>query len=356
MLKFDTGNIIGDRYRIKGKIGKGGMGEVYMVRDITTGERCALKTLLPQFAKEKKIVERFIREVNAQRILDHPGIIKVYGARQIEGTLFYVMEYLDGISVRAMLRKGKIEFGSTFRILYLLCEALEHAHEHTVHRDLSPDNLMVLRNGDVKLLDFGLAKLTEGESDLTRTGIFIGKIHYGAPEQGVDAKNVDLRADIFSLGVMFHEMLSGELPYANKTLTELVPDLPKECDALVEKARALDPDDRFQSAEEFRHELIRIYGIQTGEVMLDPEVYDDETPDFVNNASEIVEYLKHFLVAPKTSSDPLGSSGGMRAMRDSDTVEKAPALGDAETVEKKAVGPDAVASVAKLPAELDVKT
>jgi len=304
MLTFETGDVIVDRYRIKGKIGKGGMGEVYMVRDIKTGERLALKTLLPQFAQDKKVVDRFIREVNAQRILDHPGIIQIFGARQVENTLFYVMEYLDGVSVRAMLKRGRIDFNVTFRILYLLCDALTHAHKHTVHRDLSPDNIMVLRDGSVKLLDFGLAKLTESESDLTRTGIFIGKIHYCAPEQGVDAKHVDHRADIFSLGVMFHEMLSGDLPFANKKLTELVRELPRECDDFVEKARALDPADRFQTAKEFQNELVRIYGIKSGESLPDPEIYDEEIPDFVSDASEIIELLQGYLVESVPSSDP----------------------------------------------------
>ena len=303
MLSFETGEIIAERYRIKGKIGKGGMGMVYMVRDITTGQRCALKTLLPQYAKEKRVVERFIREVNTQRKMDHPGIIKVFGARQVEGTLFYVMEYIDGVSVRDMLKRGRIDMHATFRILYLLCEALEHAHQKTVHRDISPDNVMVLRDGSVKLLDFGLAKLTESESDLTRTGVFIGKIHYGAPEQSVDAKNVDLRADIFSVGVMIHEMLSGDLPFANKKFADLVPELPTEVDDLVDKARALDPEDRFQTADELRHELVRVYGIATDQSFPDPEVYDDEIPDFVTEASETVELLKQYLVAPKSSSD-----------------------------------------------------
>mgnify|MGYP001323091943 CR=1 FL=1 len=316
MLEFNTGDVIVDRYRIKGKIGKGGMGEVYMVRDIKTGERLALKTLLPQFAQDKKVVDRFIREVNAQRILDHPGIIQIFGARQVENTLFYVMEYLDGVSVRGLIKRGKISVKSTFRILYLLCDALDHAHEHTIHRDLSPDNVMVLRDGVVKLLDFGLAKLTESDSDLTRTGIFIGKIHYSAPEQGVDAKSVDLRADIYSIGVMFHEMLSGDLPFANKKLTQLVPELPKECDDFVEKARALDPGDRFQSAKEFQNELVRIYGIIAGESVPDPEIYDNRLPDFVSDSDDIIQTLKQHMIpssnTPSNRGDSKESKGSSR--------------------------------------------
>lgn len=295
MLKFDPGTVIVDRYRVKRKIGKGGMGEVYLVRDITSGERRALKTILPQYSKNQKVVDRFIREVNAQRILDHPGIVKILGARKVEDTLFYVMEYLDGVNVRAMLRYSAVSVPTTFRVLYLLCQALEHAHIHTVHRDLSPDNVMVTRDGKVKLLDFGLAKLTETDSDLTRTGMFLGKIHYSAPEQGENAKLVDLRADIYSLGVMFFEMSSGSLPTAQSTLSNLVPELPEEIDAFIDKARSKDPEDRFPNALEFRKELVRIHGIYAGIDYPEAVLNGDVDPEFIKDPSETVAFVHEFI-------------------------------------------------------------
>jgi serine/threonine protein kinase len=292
MLEFEKGKVISDRYKVRKKIGKGGMGEVYLVTDLASGEKCALKTILPQYAKDPKVVDRFIREVNAQRILDHPGIVKILGARKVEDTLFFVMEYLDGASLRALLQEAPVPIPIAFRIMYLLCQALEHAHQHTVHRDVSPDNVMLLRNADVKLLDFGLAKLTETDSDLTRTGMFLGKLHYGAPEQSADAKNVDLRADIFSLGVMLHEMLSGELPYKTRQLTDFVPELPNEVNALIDKARALEPDNRFQSAAEFRRELTRIYGIYSGKSYSESTMNGERAPDFVTDTQTSSEYLE----------------------------------------------------------------
>lgn len=297
MLRFEPGSVIVDRYRVKRKIGKGGMGEVYLVRDVTSGERRALKTILPQYSQNQKVVDRFIREVNAQRILDHPGIVKILGARKVDDTLFYVMEYLDGVNVRSMLRNGAISVPTTFRVLYLLCQALEHAHLHTVHRDVSPDNVMVTRDGSVKLLDFGLAKLTESDSDLTRTGMFLGKIHYSAPEQGENAKEVDLRADIYSLGVMFYEMASGTLPTATSKLSKLVPELPVAVDELIDKARRQNPADRHQNAKEFRQHLVQVHGLYAGIEYPQSVLDGDEDPAFVTDPSETVQFVHDFIKA-----------------------------------------------------------
>jgi len=154
--------------------------------------------------------------------------------------------------------------GYTVRILSLICHALEHAHKVTIHRDISPENVMVMPNGDVKLLDFGLAKITTMDSNLTRIGVSLGKIQYSAPEQRMDAKNVDHRTDIYSLGVMFFEMLSGQLPLGSSNLRSLAKDLPSEVDHLVAKTIAPDPEERYDSAEEFRLALLNTYQRSTG--------------------------------------------------------------------------------------------
>lgn len=269
MAAFEVGSLFADRYEIKRLLGRGGMGMVYLVRDWELKRDLALKTLLPKYAKNTQAVRRFAREVSVAKQLDHPCVVKIFDARKHEDTLFYTMEYLDGKSLRDLMRaresRGRhMGIGSTVRILSLVCHALEHAHEITIHRDVSPENVMVLPNGDVKLLDFGLAKLESLDPDLTRVGISLGKIQYGAPEQRTDAKNVDLRADIYSLGIMFYEMLSGQFPLSGKKLTELVEDLPRECDALVDRATAPDVEDRHSSAKEFRLELQAVYQLIRG--------------------------------------------------------------------------------------------
>ncbi|HIA47137.1 MAG TPA: serine/threonine protein kinase [Candidatus Hydrogenedentes bacterium] len=266
---FEVDSIFADRYQIKKPLGKGGMGMVYLVRDWELKRDLALKTLLPKYAKNSQAVRRFRREVSVAQQLDHPCVVKIFDARKHEDILFYTMEYFDGKTLRDLMRaregRGQhMGVGSTVRILSLICHALEHAHEITIHRDVTPENVMVLPNGDVKLLDFGLAKLSTMDADLTKVGISLGKIQYTAPEQRADAKNVDLRADIYSLGVMFYEMLSGQFPLGNKKLMELVPDLPAECDALVCKATAEKPEDRHSSAKEFRLELQAVYELIRG--------------------------------------------------------------------------------------------
>jgi serine/threonine-protein kinase len=262
MLK--EGDLFADRYEVQKLLGRGGMGMVYLVKDWKTHEIRALKMILPKFANNKQAVRRFNREVSAAKKIDHPCVVKIFSADRHEDTLYYIMEYLEGKSLRGWMverfKKGKrVGMGSTVRILSMICHALEQAHQFTIHRDLSPENIMVLNNGNVKLLDFGLAKLEEVDPDLTRVGISLGKIQYGAPEQRADAKNVDHRADIYSLGVMFYELLTSEIPMGGRKMLDHDPDLLPECDEIAEKATAENPDDRYQTAKEFRFALTQLY-------------------------------------------------------------------------------------------------
>lgn len=257
---YGKGDKIDDRYEVIKGIGRGGMGVVYLVNDTQNGQRLALKSILPQYASHEYAVKRFIREVNAVRKMNHPCIVKIFDAKKSDDLLYYTMEYLEGQSLyRWMQRRGQMGLGSTVRVLSLLCSALEHAHQFTVHRDLSPDNVMVMKDGSIKLLDFGLAKLTTVESSFTMIGTHLGKREYNAPEQQANARDVDLRADIYSLGVIFFEMLAGERPEDDKRLVEMRPDLPRECDAIVLKCMAENPDDRFANALELRRALMHCF-------------------------------------------------------------------------------------------------
>lgn len=257
---FDMGTVIGKRYVVQGKIGHGGMGSVFLALDLETGKQVAVKMIHVKYADNKAAVARFIREVAAVRSLDHPGIIKIFDSGQMDKVLYYVMEYVEGKSVRLLLqRHQRLAFPSVVRILCLAADALSHAHTITIHRDLSPENVMVLQDGSIRLLDFGLAKLEDQFKDLTITGVNLGKLQYASPEQQRNASKVDARADLYSLGVMFFEMLTGRAPLQEKRLTEYCPELPAEVDAFVEKALAPDPDMRFQTAVEFRNALLALY-------------------------------------------------------------------------------------------------
>lgn len=278
---FKPGDVIVNRYEVQKMLGRGGMGMVYLVWDREMQQPMALKTLLPQYLSSSHAVKRFVREVSAVRQLNHPCIVRIFDAEQVGSMLYYTMEYVDGTSLyKYMKKKGKLGLGSVVRILSLLCHALEHAHKYAVHRDLSPDNVMVLANGNIKLLDFGLAKLTNVESQFTMIGVSLGKQQYMAPEQRTSAAEVDKRADIYSLGVMFYELLAGQLPKNDQKITDLVPELTSDANAFVAKAMAKDPATRYQDAREFRLALAQLYKSSTGVAIpgSEEELVQQQTP------------------------------------------------------------------------------
>lgn len=257
---FEHGKTIAGRYVIRQKLGRGGMGSVFLAFDTRDNQLVALKMLHAKYANSKHAIARFIREVKTARSLNHPGIVKIYDACKVEEGLMYTMEFIDGKSLRRWLQERKrLEFNSVVRVLCLVADALNHAHQITIHRDLSPENIMVLRDGSIRLLDFGLAKLDDQFKGLTVVGANLGKLHYMAPEQQVNPAGVDRRADLYSMGVMFFELLTGRAPNQGQKLTELCPGLPPEADAFVEKAIAADPNMRFQTAREFRDALLLLY-------------------------------------------------------------------------------------------------
>lgn len=239
------------------------MGEVYLVHDRNTGQDVALKTLHSKYGTSRHAIARFVREVRLARGLNHPGIVKIYDAQKWQDTLFYTMEYLQGKSLRRWLQqRQRLDFGPTVRVLCLVASALEHAHRITTHRDLSPENIMVLPDGSVRLFDFGLAKLDDQFKNLTAVGVNLGKLKYMAPEQELNASEVDHRADLYSLGVIFFEMLTGRVPMPGQRITDFRPELPPEADLFLSKALAREPDDRFSSAREFHDALLNLYKLQ----------------------------------------------------------------------------------------------
>lgn len=262
LSRFAEGEVIGGRYEILRSLGRGGMGMVYLVQDRKKDRQVALKTLLPEFSGRKRALLRFEREVNLARKLDHPCIVKIYDAWKIDDLFMYTMEYIEGESLRHALRKkGRFGLGSTVRIMSMLSHALYHAHQYTIHRDLSPDNVMITKAGNVKLLDFGLAKQVDNVGSFTMVGTNLGKANYNAPEQQLNAREVDKRADIYSMGIMFYELLTGVMPDpgAVKPLSLLRPDLPPACQHLLDTATAKNPDDRYQDARELRKALKAVY-------------------------------------------------------------------------------------------------
>ena len=239
-------------------IGKGGMGAVYQARQPVLDRIVALKILPPQTAGGPDFAERFNREARALARLNHPNIVTVHEFGQVQGMPFFIMEYVDGLNLRQLERAGKLTPREALQIVPQICEALQFAHDAgIVHRDIKPDNILLDKKGRVKIADFGIAKIlgTPPETGVPETQGAIGTPHYMAPEQVEKPQSVDHRADIFSLGVVFYEMLTGELPLGKFAPPSAAPRgvrVDVRLDEVVLRALEKEPDRRYQHASQVK--------------------------------------------------------------------------------------------------------
>ncbi len=263
-MRFKQGDVIGDRFEVVKMLGEGGAGIVYLVRDKTRETEVALKVIRPEIAKNKLALERFMREVEVMRKIHHTCIVKVYDTGRIGDMLFYTMEYAKGHSISRIVRKkGPMEIGRAIRMMRGICDAIEQVHAVAIHRDISSDNIIVQSDDSVRILDFGTARIAGEDSSLTRTNIHIGKIYYSAPEQRANSKAVDHRADLYSLAVLFYEMLTGEIIMFYEPATTHRPDLSPEFDTFFNKGLAEKPEDRYQTAAELRAAIQELAGFDS---------------------------------------------------------------------------------------------
>ncbi len=232
-------------------IGRGGMGWVYLARQTKLDRRVALKILPPESARDPAFAERFQREARALARLNHPNIVSIYDFGQAGPYFYFLMEFVDGANLRQLERTRRLTPEEAFAIVPRICEALQYAHEEgIVHRDIKPENILVDRRHRVKIADFGLAKLLGRKPDITLTGSqnALGTPHYMAPEQLEAPATVDHRADIYALGVVFYEMLTGELPLGRFEPPSQKQSVDTRLDDVVMKSLERSPDRRYQSA------------------------------------------------------------------------------------------------------------
>ena len=240
-------------------LGQGGMGVVYKARQRTLDRLVALKILPTDLSTDPLFAERFQREARALARLQHPHIVGVYEVGEREGLHFLLLEYVDGVNLRQLMAMNSVSPSEALGIVPQICEALHYAHEQgVVHRDIKPENVLLDRKGRVKVADFGLAKLVaRGPADMTLTGTgqVMGTLHYMAPEQYKTPGDVDHRADIFSLGVVFYEMLTGELPVGRFQKPTEGLDIDQRLDEIVMRALERERELRYQSADDVKTEV-----------------------------------------------------------------------------------------------------
>src|SRR5438094_8140972 len=274
------------RYRILERIGAGGMGEVFLAEDTKLGRKVALKILAEELTQNRDRLSRFDQEAYAASALNHPNILTIYEMGDEGGRHYIATEFIDGVTLRKRLSGAPMELVEVLEVAIQVAGALEEAHAAgIVHRDIKPENIMIRRNGHVKVLDFGLAKLTESsaisETDTeaitramvqTDAGVVMGTSQYMSPEQA-RGKPVDARTDIWSLGVVLYEMAAGRAPFTGETKTDVIvaiakndppplarfaPNAPAEFEWIVLKALRKDVEERYQTVKEFESDLKKL--------------------------------------------------------------------------------------------------
>ncbi|HHV44654.1 MAG TPA: Stk1 family PASTA domain-containing Ser/Thr kinase [Firmicutes bacterium] len=257
------GRVLAQRYEIESEIGAGGMAIVYLGQDRLLCRPVAVKVLRENYAKDEDFVRRFRLEAQAAASLSHPNVVNIYDVGEEDGIYYLVMEYLAGTDLKTLIKqRGKLSVGQGLWVAAEIAKALEHAHAHKiVHRDIKPHNIVLTRDGRIKVTDFGIARAVSS-STLTQTGFVLGSVHYSSPEQ-VSGGQISGAADLYSLGVVMYEMFTGHLPFEGETpvsialkhlreeppaIESLRPDLPAKVALIVKKAMAKDPKDRFANA------------------------------------------------------------------------------------------------------------
>jgi serine/threonine protein kinase/Tfp pilus assembly protein PilF len=271
--EITRGTMFAGRYEVIEELGRGGMGRVYRVEDKKVGQEVALKLIKPEIASDAKTLQRFRHELKTARMISHKSVCRMFDLGEAQGAYYITMEYVPGENLKSLIRQvGRLDTDTAVKMAHQICEGLAEAHRlGVVHRDLKPGNIMIDREGSVRIMDFGIARSLKAKG-LTGTGIVIGTPEYMSPEQA-EAKGVDQSSDLYSLGVVLFEMVTGRLPFEGDTPLSIAmkhkgaepeapstfnPQIPDGLNRLILKCLAKDKADRYESAEEMVAELVDI--------------------------------------------------------------------------------------------------
>lgn len=265
------GQKINERYEIIRAIGEGGMANVYLGYDTILDRNVAIKILRGDLSNDEKFVRRFQREALSASSLAHPNIVEMYDVGEDDGLYYIVMEYVDGKTLKQLLKKrGNLTLSETIDIMLQLTDGMRHAHDsYIVHRDLKPQNIMIKDDGQIKITDFGIA-MALNSTQLTQTNSVMGSVHYLPPEQA-SGKGSTIKSDIYSMGIIFYELLSGSLPFRGDNAVEIAlkhmrdplpslrednPAIPQSIENIIKKATAKNPKNRYEDARSMHEDLL----------------------------------------------------------------------------------------------------
>ncbi|MBU0650977.1 SUMF1/EgtB/PvdO family nonheme iron enzyme [bacterium] len=274
---FDIGSYINDKYQLKKFVGRGGMGEVYKAYDTQTNRYVAIKMMLPSLMENEDIVRRFLNEAKIVKQIIHPNIVRAIESGDFDGIGYIVMDFVEGISLRKWIddKSKNADTEEILNFLIQLCDGLRFAHGYTIHRDIKPENIIITDEGIIKIMDFGIAK-TLSISQLTETHSSMGTAYYMSPEQTKGASVVDERSDLFSVGVIFYEMLTGKIPIGNfKIPTSTKRLITGKIGQILKKALEPDPEDRFKNAEEM-HDALKEARDEIKKIKIERKVFEGQ--------------------------------------------------------------------------------
>ena len=271
MSKLITkGQKINDRYEIVKSIGEGGMANVYLAIDVILGRKVAIKILRGDLANDEKFIRRFKREALSASSLSHPNIVEMYDVGEDNGNYYIVMEYIDGKTLKQLLKKrGNLTVSEATDIMLQLTSGMIHAHDsYIIHRDLKPQNIMIQENGQIKITDFGIA-MALNSTQLTQTNSVMGSVHYLPPEQA-SGKGSTIKSDIYSMGILYYELLTGVLPFRGENAVEIAlkqmkeaipsvrkqnPNIPQSVENIILRSTAKNPKNRYTDVREMYEDL-----------------------------------------------------------------------------------------------------